>query len=208
MAARTEAKKNAKTNTKPKQNRAETERRLIESALDLIQRNGVLAGLNLREVADGAGVNRGNIYHYFGSRRDLLRTAINRRFEAIAVSLFADRRRIAFVERRLRSFRWMHKSQDSELRALLVIDGDDTVDPMPAYESALSSLRQDVIDGDIDRGHDLEALQVAISALLRGYNIFRKPLAKRIGTNVKDLDKRVAAIVRTWLEAMAKPPAK
>ena len=207
MAARTEAKTNAKTNTKPKQNRAETERRLIESALDLIQRNGVLAGLNLREVADGAGVNRGNIYHYFGSRRDLLRAAINRRFEAIADSLFADRRRIAFVERRLRSFRWMHKSQDSELRALLVIDGDDTVDPMPAYEAALSSLRQDVIDGDIDRGHDLEALQVAISALLRGYNIFRKPLAARVGTNVKDLDKRVAAIVRTWLEAMAEPPA-
>ncbi len=50
-----------KTNTKPKQNRAETERRLIDSALDLIRRNGVLAGLNLREVADGAGVNRGNI---------------------------------------------------------------------------------------------------------------------------------------------------
>jgi len=24
---------------------------------------------------------------------------------------------------------------------------------------------------------------------------------------VKDLDERVAAIVRTWLEAMAKPPA-
>ena len=205
MATKTQP--NPKTNPKPKQNRADTERRLIESALDLIQRNGILAGLNLREVADGAGVNRGNIYHYFGSRRDLLRAAINRRFEAIADSLFADRRRIAFVERRLRSFRWMHKSQDSELRALLVIDGDDTVDPMPAYESALSSLRQDVIDGDIDRGHDLEALQVAISALLRGYNIFRKPLAARVGTNVKDLDKRVAAIVRTWLEAMAEPPA-
>jgi len=205
MATKTQP--NPKTNPKPKQNRADTERRLIESALDLIQRNGILAGLNLREVADGAGVNRGNIYHYFGSRRDLLRAAINRRFEAIADSLFADRRRIAFVERRLRSFRWMHKSQDSELRALLVIDGDDTVDPMPAYEAALSSLRQDVIDGDIDRGHDLEALQVAISALLRGYNIFRKPLAARVGTNVKDLDKRVAAIVRTWLEAMAEPPA-
>ena len=196
----------AETNTKPKQNRAETERRLIESALDLIQRNGVLAGLNLREVADGAGVNRGNIYHYFGSRRDLLRAAINRRFEAVVDAVLADRRGNSFVERRLRSFRWMHKSQDSELRALLVIDGDDTVDPMPAYEAALSGLRQDVIDGDIDRGHDLEALQVAISALLRGYNIFRKPLAKRIGTNVKDLDKRVAAIVRTWLEAMAEPP--
>ena len=51
-----------KTNTKTKQNRAETERRLIDAALDLIRRNGVLAGLNLREVAAGAGVNRGNIY--------------------------------------------------------------------------------------------------------------------------------------------------
>ena len=37
-------------------------------AFGLIRRNGVLAGLNLREVADRAGVNRGNIYHYFGSR--------------------------------------------------------------------------------------------------------------------------------------------
>ena len=194
------------TNTKTKQNRAETERRLIDSALDLIRRNGVLSGLNLREVADGAGVNRGNIYHYFGSRRELLRAAINRRFEAVVDSLLADRRGVPFVKRRLRAFRSIDKSQDSELRALLVIDGDDTVDPMPRYEAALSSLRQDVIDGNIDRAHDLEALQVAISALFRGYQIFRKPYAKRIDTNVKDLDKRVAAIVRTWLEAMAEPP--
>lgn len=47
---------------KTKRSRAETERRLIDAALDLIRRNGVLTGLNLREVADGAGVNRGNIY--------------------------------------------------------------------------------------------------------------------------------------------------
>jgi AcrR family transcriptional regulator len=193
--------------TKTKQNRAETERRLIDAALDLIRRNGVLAGLNLREVADGAEVNRGNIYHYFGSRRELLRAAINRRFEAVVDSLLADRRGVPFVKRRLWAFRSIDKSQDSKLRALLVIDGDDTVDPMPQYEAALSRLRQDVIDGDIDRAHDLEALQVAISALLRGYQIFREPYARRIDTNVKDLDKRVAAIVRTWLEAMAEPPA-
>ena len=193
--------------TKTKQNRAETERRLIDAALDLIRRNGVLAGLNLREVADGAGVNRGNIYHYFGSRRELLRAAINRRFEAVVESLTADRRSASFVERRLRAFRLADTIHDSQLRALLVIDGDDTVDPMPRYEAVLSRLRQDVIDGDIDRAHDLEALQVALSALLRGYRIFRKPLAARINTNVKDLDERVAKIVRTWLEAMAEPPA-
>ncbi len=192
--------------TKTKRNRAETERRLIDVALDLIRRNGVLAGLNLREVADGAGVNRGNIYHYFGSRRELLRTAITRRFEAVVESLTADRRGVSFVERRLLAFRSADTIHDSQLRALLVIDGDDTVDPMPRYEAALSRLRQDVIDGDIDRAHDLEALQVALSSLLRGYRIFREPYAKRIDTDVDDLDDRVAAIVRTWLEAMAKPP--
>ena len=192
--------------TKTRRNRADTERRLIDVALDLIRRNGVLAGLNLREVADGAGVNRGNIYHYFGSRRELLRAAITRRFEAVAESLSADRRGAAFVERRLRAFRSTDTIRDSHLRALLVIDGDDTVDPMPRFEEALSGLRQDVIDGDIDRTHDLEALQVALSALLRGYRIFRKQYAKRIGTNVRDLDERVTAITRTWLEAMVRPP--
>jgi AcrR family transcriptional regulator len=193
--------------TKTKRNRAETERRLIDVALDLIRRNGVLAGLNLREVADAAGVNRGNIYHYFGSRRELLRAAIARRFEAVAELLVADRRGVPFVERRLRPFRSTDTIYDSELRALLVIDGDDTVDPMPRYEAALSHLRQDVIDGDIDRAHDLEALQVALSSLLRGYRIFRKQYAKRIDADAGDLDERVAEIVRAWLEAMAGPPA-
>ena len=192
--------------TKTKRNRAETERRLIDVALDLILHNGVLAGLNLREVADGAGVNRANIYHYFGSRRELLRAAIARRFEAMAEVVAADRRGAPFVERRLRAFRSTATIHDTQLRALLVIDGDDSVDPMPRYEEMLSSLRQDVIDGDIDRAHDLEALQVALSALLRGYRIFREPYAKRIDTDADDLDERVAAIVRTWLEAMAEPP--
>ena len=67
--------------------------------------------------------------------------------------------------------------------------------------------RQDVIDGDIDRGHDLEALQVALSALLRGYRIFRLPYAKRVGVAPKELDERVSKILRTWLEALAEPPA-
>ncbi len=61
--AKTMKESESKKGTKPKRSRAETERRLIDVAIDLIQRNGVLAGLNLREVAEGAGVNRGNNYH-------------------------------------------------------------------------------------------------------------------------------------------------
>ena len=194
--------------TKKKRSRAETEQKLIEVALKLLRDKGILAGLNLREVADGAGVNRGNIYHYFGSRQELLRAAINRQFKSLVESLTKGAEPARFVARRLRAFRRQSAdaSNDSQLRALLVIDGDDTVDPIPLSDSLLSQLRQDVIDGDIDRGHDLEALQVAISAMLRGYRIFRLPYAKRVGVSPKELDKRLSNVFQTWLEAMAKPP--
>jgi len=193
--------------TKQRRSRAETEQRLIDVALELIRKNGILAGLNLREVAEGAGVNRGNIYHYFGSRQELLRTAINRRFEAVVDSIVARKRNVPFIARRLSTFRTKDTINDSQLRALLVLDGDDSVDPMPQYEAAISHLRQDVIDGDIHRDHDLEALHAALTALSRGYRIFRIPIAKRMGIGARELDARVTEIVRSWLEAMARPPA-
>ena len=210
-----------KTATKPKagphakkaprakkgRSRAETEQRLIDVALELIRKNGVLAGLNLRQVAEGAGVNRGNIYHYFGSRQELLRAAINRRFEAVVDSVKASKRNVPFVARRLGTFRTKDTINDSQLRALLVLDGDDSVDPMPEYEAAISHLRQDVIDGDIHRDHDLEALHATLMALSRGYRVFRIPLSRRMGIGARELDARVTEIVRTWLEAMARPPA-
>jgi len=194
-----------KKKTKQRRSRVETEQRLIDVALELIRKKGVLAGLNLREVAEGAGVNRGNIYHYFGSRQELLRAAINRRFEAVVDSIVASKRNVPFVVRRLGTFRTRDTINDSQLRALLVLDGDGSVDPMPQYEAAISHLRQDVIDGDIHRDHDLEALHATLTALSRGYRIFRTPLAKRMGIGARELDARVTEIVRIWLEAMAQP---
>lgn len=205
--ARTKQAPNKEPKAKQRRSRAETEQRLIDVALDLIRRNGVLAGLNLREVAEGAGVNRGNIYHYFGSRQELLRAAINRRFEAVVSSIVASKRNVPFVARRLGGIRNKDTLNDSQLRALLVLDGDDSVDPMPQYEAAISRLRQDVIDGDIHRDHDLEALHAALTALTRGYRIFRLPLAKRMGIGARELDARVTEIMRSWLEAMSRPPA-
>jgi AcrR family transcriptional regulator len=186
--------------TRKRRNRDETERRLIDVALDLIRKNGVLAGLNLRVVAEGARVNRGNIYHYFGSRQELLRAAINRRFEAVVDRTPAGMRGIPFVRRALLTFRGPDGTNetryDSKLRALLVLDGDDSVDPMPRYEGALDLLRQNVTDGDIDRAHDLEALQVAFVALTRGYHIFRIPFAKRTGIDAAELDVSHGATTR------------
>jgi AcrR family transcriptional regulator len=192
---------------KQRRSRVETEQKLIDVALDLIRDKGVLAGLNLREVAEGAGVNRGNIYHYFGSRQELLRAAISRRFKALVSTMKASIQNKRFVERRLESFRLSEGSNDSKLRALLVLDGDETVDPIPFYEEGLSQLRKDVIDGDIHREHDLEALQVALSALLRGYRIFREPYANRLDIDADELDERVSRIMRTFLESVADGPS-
>lgn len=192
---------------KQRRSRAETEQKLIDVALDLIRDKGVLAGLNLREVAEGAGVNRGNIYHYFGSRQELLRAAISRQFKALVSTLTAGRQPKRFVERRLESFHRMEGGNDSKLRALLVLDGDETVDPIPFFEEGLSQLRKDVIDGDIHKEHDLEALQVALSAMLRGYRIFREPYASRLDIDAKELDKRIGGILRTFLESVAQAPS-
>ena len=87
-----------------KRDRSETEKRLVEVALAMMERDGVLGGLNLRKVAEAAGVNRGNIYHYFGTRRELLRAAINSQFKTLVRTLSAKRRGKPFIQRRLDAF--------------------------------------------------------------------------------------------------------
>ncbi|HAM48545.1 MAG TPA: TetR family transcriptional regulator, partial [Alphaproteobacteria bacterium] len=59
--------KDATDTKRPAVDRGASEAALEAAALRLLRRHGVLAGLNLREVADEAGVNRGLVYHYFGS---------------------------------------------------------------------------------------------------------------------------------------------
>ena len=76
------------------------------AALLLLERNGVLAGLNLRQVAEEAGVNRGLVYHYFGSRRDLLRAALRSDVNE-RLSDFVAGRGLAAPSRYQRFFRTM-----------------------------------------------------------------------------------------------------
>lgn len=192
--------------TRRKRNRADTEQRLINVALESLRTNGVLAGLNLKEVAAGAGVNRGNIYHYFGSRRDLLRAAISQRFKLLVQKITAGEQNLGFVKRRLRTFLSVDDDTDSKLRALLVIDGDNKVDPAPHFEAGYRLLEQDVVNGDIHPDHDLAALLVALSAFSRGYRIFRRPFANRLNIPPAELDRRVAGTLHHWLQSMEQQP--
>ncbi|MEM7324570.1 MAG: TetR/AcrR family transcriptional regulator [Actinomycetota bacterium] len=185
-----------------------TKRRLSDAAVDLISHTGILAGLNLRKVAEVAGVNRGNVYHYFGSRQQLLRHALAAHWEAALPRLteFGDR---PLVERWLIGMRDL--SAPGALRwtllTLLAIDRDESVDVMPLLEGSIDALHQDMARGDLDPAHDAEALHIALTSLHRGYAVFREPFSQRLGVSVEELDDRVGAILRHWLEAMSAAPS-
>lgn len=182
-----------------------TRRKLENAAVELIARDGILAGLNLREVADHAGVNRGNIYHYFGSRQELLRSALGSRI-ADEMPWLDEGRAQPFVERKLRVFRGP-AGVESSLLALLAIDGDESLDPLPDLENSLRDLEADVAAGEIDGSRDLLALQVAFQSITRGYQLLRARYAARVGVPIEELDERVEAVLRSWLAAMRTPPA-
>jgi len=56
-----------------------TERRILDATWRPFDQGGPLAGINLQEVADEAGVNRSLVYQYFGTREQLVRTALTER---------------------------------------------------------------------------------------------------------------------------------
>jgi AcrR family transcriptional regulator len=168
--------------------RAGTEAALQKAALALVERNGVLAGLNLREVAEEAGVNRGLVYHYFGSRRDLLRAALRADAQqrlgdsAPGFGLPAAARYARF----LRTF--VGHRRAAVLATLLALDGDDSLHAVPDLQGARGRLARDVSDGALPADLDTEALHITMSALVYGYLVFRERFADELGDDPSALD--------------------
>lgn len=145
---------------------------LEAAAIDLINEQGILAGLNLRMVASRAGVHRGLVYHHFGSRRDLLRAALHRRLrsdlaDASRGGNFGDR---VFAES-------IRHSTSIRLMALLAIDGDDAYEPF----------------GPAPRGRLTTARMMSLCMAL-GHALYRQPFARESGMSVEEWDRRVFAV--------------
>jgi AcrR family transcriptional regulator len=189
--------------------RAATEAALEAAALALLERNGVLAGINLREVADEAGVNRGLVYHYFGSRRDLMRAALGSdvrdRMRRLREGLRGPMR-----ERYGNFFRTMlHHRSAVVLSALLVLDGDKNVRLDPDPEGRRRRFQREVDAGDLPADIDGDAQWVGISSLIYGYALFRGRFSEELGVPVDELDARVMQAVDHMLSALqssAAPP--
>jgi AcrR family transcriptional regulator len=189
-----------------KRDRDQTERRIVQAALDILQREGVLAGLSLQDIAQQAGVSRGNIYNYFGTRRELLRRALRIRYIELGERLGSNPP--PFVERKLRFVGGppgIHYGTD--VLSLLVLDGDDDIVAMPFFEDVMTGMHSSVDVGDIHPDHagDLEALHITITAATRGYNLLRPAYARQLGVSIDELDERVRKVMTRWLTQMAQP---
>ncbi|MFD2420806.1 TetR/AcrR family transcriptional regulator [Amycolatopsis pigmentata] len=182
--------------------RARTEADLLEATFELLQRDGIFAGLNLQEVADRAGVNRGQIYQYFGDRRSLLRSAVAYRARQWAAG--AKRHwQASFLQRRRAMFRSALANPVSTLvEALLAIDRDPDYHVLPEIEKTRAALERDQAVGDLPADADAIATHAFMVAAYKGYLIFREALARDTGIPLDELDARVLKIHDQVAEAM------
>jgi AcrR family transcriptional regulator len=189
---------------RPRQpDRLATESALQRAALLLLERNGVLAGLNLRQVAEEAGVNRGLVYHYFGSRRDLLRAALRSNVSE-RLNDFAPGRGLAAPSRYERFFRTMLSHREAAVLAtLLVLDGDRGVRMIPDPEGTRGRLRRDVEEGNLPADVDTDAVHAAFASMIYGYMVLRERLADELDVEVGQLDENVADTVGLLMRRLA-----
>jgi AcrR family transcriptional regulator len=181
--------------------RARTEAALAEAAVRLLERNGVLAGLNLREVADDAGVNRGLVYQYFGSRRELLRAALKRDLTERMDAMGAIRHQPVRQSVRL-LLRAMLKHRGAvRLGTLLVLDGDPQVRAMPLRRDTMRALARAQAEDSLRAG-DTEAMHAAVMSLVYGYTIYRDHLAADLGIPADQLDVRVEEITDMMIASL------
>ncbi|NBE52545.1 TetR family transcriptional regulator [Streptomyces sp. YC537] len=145
----------------------------------------------MREVADHAGVNRGLVYHYFGSRRDLLRSALRHNVRERIAAIRLPDRPMRFGARLRHVLRGsVRYSSALRLAVLLLLDGDTRLRLMPDLERTQELFRRDQEEGLLAPDVDPVALHATVQSLTTGYVLTRTRLAKEFGVGVRELDDR------------------
>jgi AcrR family transcriptional regulator len=180
----------AGSGNKKQRARAAAEAALMDAALRLLRRDGVLAGLNMQEVADEAGVNRGLIHRWFGSRRELLRAAIRARQQRLAAGTEASMQRSVGSRTRWAVRQYAADPTYAQLVMLLALDGDDDFDPVPYLDARLRAFRREIDEGRWVEDADPLALTIVWDVLLDGYFTMRQALVRQTGVSGEELDRR------------------
>jgi AcrR family transcriptional regulator len=178
---------------------------LMDAALDQLETKGVLAGLNLREVADAVGVTPANIYYHFGSREGLLRAALEREAQQLQRPLAAAAAD-GFVERRLAMFDAIGDIPTLALTALLAIDDDKGYEPLPFLDATRERYRELVDAGQLPADLDIDAAHLVGLATSIGVAIYADAVARQLDTTPEALRSRARRIFEQMMHAVAQPP--
>jgi AcrR family transcriptional regulator len=178
-----------------------TREALMDAALEQLQTNGVLAGLNLSEVAEAVGVKPPNIYYYFGSRHGLLRAALARAAARLAAPL-AEVSGMGFVERRTALFDAIGEIDFLPMTALLALDDDPEYQPLP-FLDATRDYYQSLIDhGELPADIDIEAVHLVSLATSIGVAIYADVAARQVGVEPDVLRARARAVFETLMRSL------
>lgn len=172
------------------------------AVLEMLDKQGVLAGINLNEVAKLAGVNRSLVYHHFGTRQGLLRSAVRKRMQDLQVHLLTPTEPMALGDRVVDG---LHKAIGSaetlKLSTLLHLDGSLSPKLMPNAKTTLVLLDRDLALGLVPHTEDIEALHVSYAAAVYGYALYREIFARDLGIDPVLLDARVETSLRRLFNA-------
>lgn len=178
--------------------------RLIESAsLELLAEHGILAGLNLREVAERARVNRGLVYHYFGSRRALLRSSLRRGFHQAneRLRIPADMPRPSRLARD--HFRGSLGYLDRwRTVSMLLLDGDPDVKVLPLIANGQRRFTEAKKNGIVAPDADAREFYALLWSIVYGYATLRTAIARDLGLKPATLDHRMEALVERLFTVM------
>jgi AcrR family transcriptional regulator len=183
--------------------RAATERRILEATWRLFDRGGPLAGINLQEVADEAGVNRSLVYQYFGSREELVRKALAARLD-LSRPLFGASASLPFAERRRRGFSiLLVDPTPTRLTAQLALADDPDVKVLPMIDGARMLLTRDLQDGSLPPDADAVVMHAMTTVLAIGYAVLREQLAAELEIDLQELDHRATLVYGLIVDGLA-----
>ncbi|MFF9502307.1 hypothetical protein [Streptomyces sp. NPDC014656] len=111
---------------------------------------------------------------------------------------------LPFSERRAAMFR--HRLTEPELvrlEALLALDGDEGVSPLPRFTETCHSLERDQREGALPADADAVAAHVMAAAAVVGYVIFREAYARDTGIPPEELDARAEQAYARMIAGLA-----
>jgi len=175
---------------------------LMEAALAHIADRGVLAGLNMREVANDVGVTPANIYHHFGSRQELLRAALTHQIEKLTEPI--DSAVTApYAEWRTAIFDLIQDNPPLRSTALLALDGDPSYEPLPLWELAVEHYERLIAEGDLPEGFDYFAAHVLTLSMSMGVAIYSDAVAHQAGIDREEVIERARTMFVKVVEGLS-----